>query len=100
MGITAEQRAQQLSQRDDNDIIWLMKTPEGRRIMNRILTTSGFESLCMTGNSYTFFNDGRRSVGQPFYQSVLNLCPHAFIEMLKEAKSEVKETEELTNHDH
>jgi hypothetical protein len=99
MAMNAEQRAKQLADRDDQDILWLMSTPQGRRIMNRILTVSGFESLCMTGNGYTVFNDGKRAVGQVFYQAMLHLCPEAFIEMLKEAKHEVKETEELIKHD-
>jgi hypothetical protein len=95
----AEARAKQLQDRDDADILWLLSTPEGRRIMNRILTVSGFESLCMTGNGYTMFNDGKRAVGQHFYQAMLHLRPEAFVEMLKEARREVQETEELTKDD-
>jgi len=95
----AEARAKALSDRDDADIVWLMKTEQGRRIMNRILSVSGFENLSMTGNSYTFFNDGKRAVGQPFYQAALHLCPQSFVEMIEEAKRETKLTQELTEDD-
>lgn len=96
MGSKADARAKQLAARDDADILWLLSTPQGRRIMNRILTVSGFENLVMTGNGYTMFNDGKRAVGQHFYQAMLHLRPEAFVEMLKEAKREIQETEELT----
>lgn len=89
-------KLEQIAKRDDEDIVWLMSSIVGRRIMNRILTLSAFDQLSMTGNSHTFFNEGKRSVGQPFYQTILHHCPKNFIEMLEEAKRNANEIQELS----
>ena len=39
-----------------------MSTPEGRRVLADLLAFTGMFELSFTGNSKTFFNEGKRSV--------------------------------------
>lgn len=40
-----------------------MRSPDGRRVLKDILAFTGIFELSFTGNSQTFFNEGRRAVG-------------------------------------
>lgn len=46
-----------------DDIAWLMSEKRGRRIMYRLLEMTAVFTSSFTGNSQTFFNEGRRAVG-------------------------------------
>lgn len=46
-----------------DDIAWLMSEQRGRRIMYRLLEMTSVFKSSFTGNSQTFFNEGRRAVG-------------------------------------
>lgn len=46
-----------------DDIAWLMSEERGRRIMFRLLEMCSVYRSSFTGNSQTFFNEGRRAVG-------------------------------------
>lgn len=48
---------------ETEDWKWLMSTPQGRRIVWRILSLTGLFRSSFTGNSQTFFNEGERHVG-------------------------------------
>jgi hypothetical protein len=54
-----------------NNVGWLMSSPEGRRFMAGLLGRTHVFQSSFTGNSETFFREGRRDVGLQ-YLAVLN----------------------------
>lgn len=46
-----------------NDIKWLMASKQGRRIVRRWLAEAGVHRTSFTGNSETFFREGKRAFG-------------------------------------
>jgi|AMWB02.1.fsa_nt_gi hypothetical protein len=47
----------------------------------------------MTGNSWTFFNDGKRHVGLKVYTDLMKACPDRLKEMWREAEIQRQEDE-------
>lgn len=68
------------------DFKWLMAHKQGRRLMWRLLSMSGVFRTSMTGNSSTFFNEGRRDIGLQFMAEVNDHCLEAYVLMLKEQR--------------
>ena len=69
------------------DIKWLMSIKQGRRFMARLLGESGIHRTSFTGNSETFFREGRRDLGL-FFEA--EITAHAFTDyilMLTEQKA-------------
>lgn len=64
--------------------ITVMGLKEGRRVVWRILDGSGFLTSSFTGNSTTFFKEGRRSVGEQLYNELMDLCPDLYWLMVNE----------------
>lgn len=62
----------------------VMGLKEGRRIVWRIIEGSGFLEQSFTGNSETFFKEGRRSVGKQLYDELMDLCPDLYWLMVNE----------------
>lgn len=67
-----------------DDIRWLMGTEQGRRVMRKLLERTGVFRLSYTGNSQTFFNEGQRNIGLPYFGMVTEHCPDEYILMMKE----------------
>lgn len=89
----AEQQRQQvekarredfLQQRYEGDIKWLMSDKRGRRIVHAVLAETGLYQLSFTGNSETFFREGRRDVGLKLLATIERLSPDGYIKMLQE----------------
>lgn len=68
------------------DFKWLVAHKQGRRILWRLLSMSGVFRTSMTGNSNTFFNEGRRDVGLQLLAEVNEHSLDAYVLMLKESK--------------
>ena len=66
------------------DVRWLMAHAEGRRIVWRLLEHAGIYRTSFTGNSGTFFNEGRRDVGLFLLAEVHEAAPQAYTKMLRE----------------
>ncbi len=66
------------------DIRWLMAHAEGRRIVWRLLEHAGVYRTSFTGNSGTFFNEGRRDVGLFLLSEVHEASVQSYVKMLKE----------------
>jgi hypothetical protein len=69
--------AKELEQRLKNEALLLafktmLKSPDGKRVLWDILSFCGVFQNAMTGNSMTYFNLGRQSVGQ-YIMVMLNL---------------------------
>lgn len=63
---------------------WLMKAPQGRRIVHRLLSISGVNRTTFTGNSETFFREGKRAVGLELQSEIIKHAPNGYAEMIRE----------------
>lgn len=70
-----------------SDLGAVLATPQGRRVLYRIIfTVAGAESLSFTGsNEGTNFREGRRDVGLTLIREAQDLHPEAYLAMLSEA---------------
>ena len=66
------------------DIKALMSTELGRRFMARLTAATGFYQDLFTGNSTTFYNLGRRSIGVLLIAEITVHCPEQYPRMLEE----------------
>lgn len=73
-----------VAQVEANDIKWLMDQKQGRRIVRRLLAEAGIHRTSFTGNSETFFREGKRSFGLFIESEVTRHAPENFIVMLQE----------------
>ena len=83
----ASRKKDKLSELRDRDTAALravMATREGRRTMWRIFEATGFHSISFTGNSETYFREGKRSVGLSLHTEMMDLCPEAYWLMVNE----------------
>jgi hypothetical protein len=62
-----------------NDVKWLMSSKQGRRIARRWLGETGIYRTSFTGNSETFFREGKRAFGLFLTEE---LTRHAFQDYL------------------
>ena len=72
------------------DVKAILKTKEGRRFVWKILEACGVYRSSMTGNSLTFFNEGKRDIGLQVLADVMDANPEAFLVMQREAKAAQK----------
>lgn len=79
-----ERRKQRRAEAED--IRYLMKNKQGRRIAWRWLSDAGVFKTSMTGNSYTFFNEGQRNVGLKLLAAIHEHCPEQYAVMVAESK--------------
>lgn len=54
---------QEIHRLDQNSLTSILKSKEGRWFLMRLLDATGVNSSSFTGNSTTFFNEGKRQVG-------------------------------------
>lgn len=66
------------------DFRWLMNDPRGRRLMHDWLKDSGLYRKSYTGNSETYYLEGRRSFGLELLGEINTLTPDKFVTMLEE----------------
>lgn len=74
-----------------DDMKWLLSHVEGRRIAWRLLEECGVFKLSFTGNSTTFFNEGKRSIGNKFYSEMVHADADAFVKMIKEFQGDLND---------
>lgn len=68
------------------DVKALLETRSGRKVLWHYMEQCKVYGQCMTGNSWTFFNEGQRSVGLKILSDVTEANPEAYLTMMKEAK--------------
>lgn len=71
-----------------NDVRTLVATAEGRRLFTRIFDLTGINRSSFTGNSETFFLEGKRSIGLEFMVDLMEAKPDAYLQMIEEARRE------------
>jgi hypothetical protein len=82
-----EAQARQAARIEAEDLKWLMKNKQGRRIAHRLLERAGVFRLSFdTHNSVMSFNEGRRSEGLRLMALITEHCPERYAEMLTEAR--------------
>lgn len=70
-----------------NDLRWLMGHKQGRRIAARVLEKAHVHHTSFNTNaSVTAFREGERNVGLWLQADILDTCPEAYMQMLKEHK--------------
>ena len=66
------------------DFKWVVSTEQGRRFLWDLLAFTGVYRSSFTGNSTTFFNEGRRDVGLKLIGQLNEYAPEVYVTMLKE----------------
>lgn len=79
-----ERVAEAKRRRDVEDFKVLMKLKEGRRFVWRMLSETGVYHSSFTGNSETFFKEGKRSIGLILIGELHTICPELYAVMVEE----------------
>jgi hypothetical protein len=83
-----------IAQKDKEAIKALLASEEGRWFIARLMKNEGLMSTAFTGNSGTFYNEGRRSVAVDIYQNIKSLLGVEGIKLFHSAQEELLEFEE------
>lgn len=66
-----------------------MADPSTRYLMRWVLERSGMFEQAFTGNSHTFFNEGKREVGLEIVALLNEVDPYEFVRLMKEGADDV-----------
>lgn len=78
-------RKQIAESQTEKDLKWLMSSPQGRRIVWRLLEQAGVFQSSFNTNALTMaHNEGRRSYGNQMLTQIMRDCPELFSPMMKE----------------
>ena len=83
-----------IANKDKDALKVLLTTEEGKWFIARLLKNEGLTTSAFTGNSATFYNEGRRSVAVDIYANIKRLLGVEGIKQLHEAQEELMEFEE------
>lgn len=84
---TRKEKEQLVSRQEAEDFKWLMSDKRGRRFMWSQLAKAGVFRTSFTGNSETFFNEGKRVMGLDLLTRIHELCPDRYNQMVMEQQS-------------
>lgn len=84
-------------ERELDDVAWLMSEDRGRRFMFRILELAMVYRSSFTGNSQTFFNEGRRIIGTTLLTDMTDAGLEELELKMKLEHRDAMRTEESTN---
>jgi hypothetical protein len=68
------------------DLKALLELPHGRRFIWWMLDAAGVYKSSFTGNSTTFFNEGRRDLGLQLLAKIAESSPESLVLMMQESK--------------
>lgn len=88
--LLTEYMVREQARRDKEALLDLMGSESGRWFLMRMLDVTKVNSMCFTGNSKTFYNEGRRDVGLGIIKSILALGLQG-IELKQQAEMEYAE---------
>lgn len=74
--------------REIEDVKKVISSAEGRRFLWRLMSESGVFRASYTGDSKTFFNEGKRDIGLLVLREVNTAKPSAFAQMQNEFLNE------------
>ena len=88
--LLTEYMVREQARRDKEALLDLLGSESGRWFLTRMLDATKVNSMCFTGNSKTFYNEGRRDVGLGIIKSILALGLQG-IELKQQAEMEYAE---------
>ena len=68
--LLTEYMVREQARRDKEALLDLLGSESGRWFLMRMLDVTKVNSMCFTGNSKTFYNEGRRDVGLGIIKSI------------------------------
>ena len=80
--------------KDKAALEWLLDNSNGRWFLARLMQQEGLTAGSFTGNSATFYNEGRREVVVGIYQSIKTQLGLRGIKLLHQAQEEMMEYQE------
>ena len=80
--------------KDKAALEWLLDNSNGRWFLARLMQQEGLTAGSFTGNSATFYNEGRREVVVSIYQSIKTQLGLRGIKLLHQAQEEMMEYQE------
>jgi hypothetical protein len=94
----ADKRELYLGERRARDLVAVLETGEGRRVLWRIIDDMArINWVSHANDASTFFDEGRRSVGAKLVRAIQEIAPNGFITMLAEALQEQRDTAVIAN---
>lgn len=88
--LLTEYMVREQARRDKEALLDLLGSESGRWFLMRMLDVTKVNSMCFTGNSKTFYNEGHRDVGLGIIKSILALGLQG-IELKQQAEMEYAE---------
>lgn len=89
--IAARQRAaaQKRIERERDDLVAVMSSAEGRRLVWRLLERAGVFRISYSADSdLTIFNEGQRNQGLRLFTDAQEFCPKLYLTMAQEAAAD------------
>lgn len=80
----ARLRKEEAQRQEAADIVWLMSSKTGRRLMRRLAAEGGIYRTTFRPNSEMPYLEGRRSLALQFYAEAAALTPKNYLLMLTE----------------
>lgn len=84
----AKHKEQRKSERDLNDLAWVMSAREGRRYVWRLLTHCKVFGSVWSSSALIHYNSGMQDVGHYILSQINDLDPELLVLMIKENKGE------------
>lgn len=78
-------KAQLIRERETEALRSILSTFDGRAFLWRLLEECGIYTSSFTGNSTTFFNEGKRHIGLWTLNEIMEVDPNAYMKMKVEA---------------
>lgn len=69
----------------DRDLEAMLDLPAGRRVLMRLIDSAGVFTRSFTGNSETFYREGRRAIGLDLVEHIEMVKPGSFAALQTEA---------------
>jgi len=85
---SAEDKEELRRLRDEDDMKKLLAEEWGRRLFWRLVGKTGLLRTSMTGNSQTFYLEGRRSIGIELWDEMEIVAPESYVLMVTEARND------------
>ena len=74
----------------ENDLASILDSAPGRRVMWYLMDKcKTFSSSFSTSNAATYYNEGRRSIGQLLFISIMGVDPSAYFKMIEDQKGKI-----------
>jgi hypothetical protein len=101
-GAKIQERSEALETIERDDLKKLLKEPHGFRFIQRVLDNAKILNNCFTGNSWTYFNEGRKAQALDVFADILvvaeEVSPTIIQELfLNKEYRELKQLEEKEN---